>query len=174
MDALYDSPSMMAVPPQRLSTPQAGGSNRLPSRIEQHPSMQPLPFQASKSQPQMFSKENSNYSSDQQQEALFKAKVLRLLGQNLEKTTQLDGKMNMLMEKVPNALSQSSTETELSVNVDIPALPLKTRDDLVTYEQLITTDADQFFKLVSTFKPTLATVFLIFCFYLFLNSRCGW
>jgi len=99
----------------------------------------------------MLPMENSNYSTNQQQESLFKVKVLRLLAQNLEKTAQLDGKMNMLMEKVQNALSNSINENEQSVIVDISLLPLKTREDLVSYEQLLTTDADQFMKLVSIF-----------------------
>ncbi|KAI9554934.1 hypothetical protein GHT06_020214 [Daphnia sinensis] len=152
IDALYYSPST-AVQPHRLSTPHAPANQRLPSRME-HPSMQLLLSQASQLQFPMLLKENSNYSTNQQQKsAMFKVKVLRLLAQNYEKTAQLEGKMNMLMEKVRNALSHLTTENEQSaVIVDIPVLPLKTREDLVTYEQLITTEADKFLILVRLVK----------------------
>lgn len=146
VDALFHSPSM-AVQVSRFSTPQPRGIQRLSSRME-HSSMQ-LPLQTPQLQRPLLTQQKINDSIDN--DAPFKVKVLRLLTQNLEKTTQVDVKVNMLIEKVQNILSQSVPGNDHSAIVDISVLPLKTREDLITYEQLLTTDADQYFKLVSIF-----------------------
>ena len=127
--------------PAHSTSPLAHANRRLPSNME-HPS---LPLRQSQ-QIQLPSHPKSNDSNDK--EATFKHKVLRLLCQNLEKTAQLEAKMDMLIAKSNNNLSQSVMENDQSTLVEMSELPLKTRDDLVAYEKLLETNADQYLKLV--------------------------
>jgi hypothetical protein len=137
-DVLAHSPSLSTA---HRTSPLAHVNRRFPSNME-HPS---LPSRQSQLI-QLPSQPKSNDSNDK--EATFKHKVLRLLCQNLEKTAQLEAKMDILIAKSNNNLSQSVMENDQSTLVDMSELPLKTRDDLVAYDKLLQTNADQYLKLV--------------------------
>ncbi|KAK4024356.1 hypothetical protein OUZ56_009778 [Daphnia magna] len=139
---LSHSPSLS---PAHRTSPLAHVNRRLPTNME-HLS---LPLRQSQ-QIQLPSQPQSNDSNDK--EATFKHRVLRFLCQNLEKTAQLEAKMDMLIAKSNNNLSQSVMENDQSTLVDMSELPLKTRDDLVAYKKLSETNADQYFKLVRMVK----------------------
>ncbi|KAK4003823.1 hypothetical protein OUZ56_005575 [Daphnia magna] len=139
---LSHSPSLS---PAHRTSPLAHVNRRLPTNME-HLS---LPLRQSQ-QIQLPSQPQSNDSNDK--EATFKHRVLRFLCQNLEKTAQLEAKMDMLIAKSNNNLSQSVMENDQSTLVDMFELPLKTRDDLVAYEKLLETNANQYLKLVRMVK----------------------
>ncbi|KZS10339.1 Uncharacterized protein APZ42_025218 [Daphnia magna] len=84
-------------------------------------------------------------------ESPFEVKVLSFLSKMAGNLDQVKIEVNVLKGKVDN-LSFSTQENELLATVEIPLLPVKTIDELKLYEEVLTKDLDQFFKLVQFVK----------------------
>jgi hypothetical protein len=88
----------------------------------------------------------------------FEVKVLSCLSKILGNLDQLKIEVNVLKGKVDN-LSTSTQENEPLVTVEIPVLPVKTIEDLKLYEEVLSKDLEQFFKLVLKLTVALLRFF---------------
>ncbi|EFX62502.1 hypothetical protein DAPPUDRAFT_120168 [Daphnia pulex] len=122
--------------------------------VQQVPSFTPLlpvPSQAINRTQQSRSSPSFAMPKTTGNELPFEVKVLSCLSKILGNLDQLKIEVNVLKGKVDN-LSTSTQENEPLATVEIPVLPVKTIEDLKLYEELLSKDLEQFFKLVRYVK----------------------
>ncbi|XP_045032642.1 uncharacterized protein LOC123474494, partial [Daphnia magna] len=137
-----------------LSQQLAPMSNTPAPHVQQVPPFTPLlpvPSQAIVTTQQSRSASSFAMPKTTGNEPPFEVKVLSFLSKIVGNLDQVKIEVNVLKGKVDN-LSTSTQENEPLATVEIPLLPVKTIDELKLYEEVLTKDLDQFFKLVRFVK----------------------
>ncbi|KZR97126.1 Uncharacterized protein APZ42_008174, partial [Daphnia magna] len=143
-----------------LSQQLAPMSNTPAPHVQQVPPFTPLlpvPSQAIVTTQQSRSASSFTMPKTTGNEPPFEVKVLSFLSKIVGNLDQVKIEVNVLKRKVDN-LSTSTQENEPLATVEIPLLPVKTIDELKLYEEVLTKDLDQFFKMV--LKNTISNYFL--------------
>jgi hypothetical protein len=151
--ALLNGNSLSQQPTTMSSTPAP--------HVQQVPSFTPLlpvPSQAIIRTQQSRSSSSFAMPKTTGNELPFEVKVLSCLSKILGNLDQLKIEVNVLKGKVDN-LSTSTQENEPIVTVEIPVLPVKTIEDLKLYEEVLSKDLEQFFKLVIKLTVALLRFF---------------
>ncbi|XP_045032962.1 uncharacterized protein LOC116926960 isoform X1 [Daphnia magna] len=137
-----------------LSQQLAPMSNTPAPHVQQVPPftlLLPVPSQAIVTTQQSRSASSFTMPKTTGNEPPFEVKVLSFLSKIVGNLDQVKIEVNVLKRKVDN-LSTSTQENEPLATVEILLLPVKTIDELKLYEEVLTKDLDQFFKMVRFVK----------------------